>query len=231
MHLKPSRHRGLLATVFAVVCLFGGSGLIGVALAGQRSAPMPVGEPSPGVIGYEQPSASPGEVPAMARAPQTRPARPVTLASSKPVSLDIPAIEVHSSLLHLGQQADGSIETPQPGPDYDRAAWYRYSPPPGSLGPAILLGHVDSAANGPSVFYRLGELSAGDRISVTRADGTVARFVVDEVKRFPKDDFPTGLVYGDLDHAGLRLLTCGGEFDAVAGHYLDNIVVFASLDQ
>jgi hypothetical protein len=230
LHLKPQEHLGLLATVFAVVCLFGGLGLVGVALAAQRSAPTPVGEPSPGVIGSEQTSPSTA-VPPMARAPQMRPARPITLARSKPVSLDIPAIAVHSSLLHLGQQADGSLETPQPGPDYDRAAWYRYSPPPGSLGPAILLGHVDSAANGPSVFYRLGELRAGDRISVTRADGTVARFVVDEVKRFPKDAFPTELVYGDLDHAGLRLLTCGGEFDDVSGHYLDNIVVFATLDQ
>jgi hypothetical protein len=88
---------------------------------------------------------------------------------------------------------------------------------------------VDSAAEGPSVFYRLGELQPGDRVSVTRADGSVADFIVDEVRRYPKDSFPTELVYGDIDHAGLRILTCGGAFDAAAGHYVDNIVVFATL--
>ncbi|MEX2204064.1 MAG: class F sortase, partial [Actinomycetota bacterium] len=152
-----------------------------------------------------------------------------TLPSSKPVSLDIPSIGVHTGLLHLGQTPGGALEVPAPGPHYDEAAWYRYSPTPGSLGPAILLGHVDSAVGGPSVFFRLGELRAGDRVSITRADDSIAVFIVDGVHRYAKDDFPTRLVYGNLDHAGLRLLTCGGPFDEVSGHYLDNIVVFASL--
>jgi hypothetical protein len=26
----------------------------------------------------------------------------------------------------------------------------------------------------------------------------------------------------------LRLVTCGGAFDAVSGHYVDNVVVFAA---
>lgn len=151
------------------------------------------------------------------------------LPASKPVALDIPAIDVRSDLQSVGQTASGALETPAPGPLYDTAAWYRYSPTPGSLGPAILLGHVDSAANGPSVFFRLGELRPGDRVIVARADGSSAIFSVDEVHSYPKDDFPTGLVYRDIDHAGLRIVTCGGAFDDAAGHYLDNVVVFASL--
>lgn len=150
------------------------------------------------------------------------------LARSKPVTLKIPSIGVTSAVQHLGQAADGALETPA-GPHYDEAAWYRHSPTPGSLGPAILLGHVDSAANGPSVFFRLGELRAGDPVSIGRADGSTAVFVVDEVRRYAKDDFPTKLVYDDIDHAGLRIVTCGGAFDSSAGHYLDNVVVFASL--
>ena len=150
------------------------------------------------------------------------------LAASKPVTLTIPSIGVSSAVQHLGQEADGTLETPA-GRRYDEAAWYRHSPTPGSLGPAILLGHVDSAANGPSVFFRLGELRAGDLVSVGRADGSTAVFVVDEVRRYAKDDFPTKLVYDDIDHSGLRILTCGGAFDASAGHYVDNVIVFASL--
>ena len=46
---------------------------------------------------------------------------------------------------------------------------------------------------------------------------------------YPKDAFPTLEVYGNTDHAALRLITCGGQFDASTRNYLDNIVVYASL--
>jgi hypothetical protein len=49
------------------------------------------------------------------------------------------------------------------------------------------------------------------------------------VAQFAKADFPTDLVYGSIDFAGLRLITCGGVFNQKSGHYEDNIVVFASL--
>lgn len=156
-----------------------------------------------------------------------RPAQ--VLPEAAPVSLDIEEIGVHSRLHDLGLDPTGAIEAPS-GARYDQAAWYRHSPMPGSLGPSIILGHVDSAANGPSVFFRLGELVPGDRISVTRTDGSIARFIVEEIARYPKQDFPTERVYGDLDHAGLRLITCGGAFNQTSGHYEDNIVVFARLD-
>jgi hypothetical protein len=63
---------------------------------------------------------------------------------------------------------------------------------------------------------------------VTRTDGSTVTFQVDSVARYPKDAFPTDAVYGDIDHAGLRLITCGGEFDRAARSYKDNIVVYAS---
>jgi sortase (surface protein transpeptidase) len=151
------------------------------------------------------------------------------LPRSKPVSIDIPVIDVHSALQYLGLTKEGTLEVPAPGPNYNEAAWYKYSPTPGSLGPAIISGHVDSAAQGPSVFFNLGDLRPRDKILVTRADGVVAVFSVEGVRRFPKDHFPTLLVYGNTDHAALRLITCGGPFDYATGHYVDNIVVFASL--
>jgi hypothetical protein len=36
-------------------------------------------------------------------------------------------------------------------------------------------------------------------------------------------------VYGPLDHAGLRLVTCGGAFDRTERSYRDNIIVYAAL--
>jgi hypothetical protein len=72
-------------------------------------------------------------------------------------------------------------------------------------------------------------LRPGDEVLVTRADATVAVFVVDGVEEYPKDDFPQFTVYGNTDHAGLRLITCGGEFNKSTRTYPDNVVVYARL--
>ena len=85
------------------------------------------------------------------------------------------------------------------------------------------------AAAGPSVFFRLGALVPGDTVLVTRADRATAVFTVNAVRRYPKDAFPTAVVYANTDHAALRLITCGGAFDRASGHYRDDVVVFAHL--
>lgn len=154
---------------------------------------------------------------------------PATLPDAAPLTLSVPAIGIDSPLVELGRNPDGSVEVPSLDDPEARPGWYRDSPTPGSLGPAIILGHVDSRRYGPGVFYHLADLRPGDQVDVSRADGTVARFAVDGVQEVAKRDFPTLAVYGNLDHAGLRLITCGGEFDPDAGSYESNIIVFASL--
>ena len=151
------------------------------------------------------------------------------LRSSVPVDLAIPAIAVRTHIQRLGLTRDGSLAVPAPGPRYDEAGWYRYSPTPGALGPAIIVGHLDSATDSQSVFFRLGSLRPRDRIFITRADGSTAIFAVDDVRRYRKSQFPTKLVYGNTKHAALRLITCGGPIDPATGHYRDNLVVWASL--
>jgi len=148
----------------------------------------------------------------------------VTLARSTPVRVRIAAIGVDSGLMDLGLRADGSLEVP---PSAFPAGWYTGGPTPGELGLAIITGHVDW--NGPGVFYNLHNLKPGDQVTVTRADGSKPAFRVTRVAQFPKDHFPTKLVYGNIDHAGLRLITCGGSFNSQTGHYEGNIVVFADL--
>lgn len=101
------------------------------------------------------------------------------------------------------------------------------APTPGELGPAIIVGHVDW--DGPGVFFDLHRVAVGDEIVVTRLDGSVAIFEVTDTEEYPKDEFPTVLVFGELDYSGLRLITCGGTFNRKTGHYEDNVVVFAKL--
>lgn len=62
---------------------------------------------------------------------------------------------------------------------------------------------------------------------VEHEDGSTPLFRVTATARSTKDQFPTELVYGDIDHAGLRLITCGGSFDRAARSYEDNLVVLA----
>jgi hypothetical protein len=224
--LMRGGRRNLVALVAAAVFTASGATAIAVAVATQKHAP----QPPLSAAGSLGPSAVSAAIPEARSSPDPAPGvvGPV-LPRSKPVSIDIPVIDVQSTLQYLGLTAEGALQVPASGPRYDEAAWYKYSPTPGSRGPAVISGHVDSAAQGPSVFFNLGDLRPGGRVLITRADGLVAVFKVDGVRRYPKDHFPTQLVYGNTDHAALRLITCGGRFDHATGHYPDNIVVFASL--
>ena len=75
-----------------------------------------------------------------------------------------------------------------------------------------MAGHVDWDGS-PGVFFALRDLAPGAEIAVEREDGSTALFRVESVEQFPKGEFPTDAVYADIDHAGLRLITCGGSFD------------------
>ena len=155
---------------------------------------------------------------------QAAPTGPTAMPRSVPVRVQIPAIGVDSELMDLGLEPDGTMEVP---PEGFPAGWYTGAPTPGEVGPAIIAGHVDWT--GPGVFYDLHRLSPDDQITVQRADGSTAVFLITGVGQYPKDAFPTEEVYGDTDHAGLRLITCGGVFNRQSGSHDDNIVVFAEL--
>jgi len=148
-------------------------------------------------------------------------------ATARPVRLEIPRLGLDRRLLSLGLTRQGELAVPAMS-QADRPGWYRYSPPPGDIGPAVIAGHVDSD-RGPAVFYELRTLERGDRIRVTRTDHTTAVFRVTRVHTFPKAHFPTAQVYGALRRPGLRLITCGGPYDSSRGGYQDNTIVFADL--
>jgi hypothetical protein len=144
------------------------------------------------------------------------------MVSGAPSRLRVKAIGIDTPLekLHLG--AGGALVPPQ---KYGLAGWYSGGTSPGDVGPAVIAGHVDSKS-GPAVFYRLRELTVGDRIEVTRG-GSLVRFTVVRVAWYPKTGFPTDEVYGPTPDRQLRLITCGGVFDHRLRSYKDNLVVYA----
>ncbi len=62
----------------------------------------------------------------------------------------------------------------------------------------------------------------------TARTARTATFRVTRLAHFAKSEFPTKQVYGNIDHAGLRLITCGG-LDANTNEFDENVVVFAEL--
>ncbi len=153
-------------------------------------------------------------------------AAPRPFAASRPTRLLVPAAGVDAPVTGLGLNADGSVEVPAA----DRAGevgWYRNGPTPGETGPAVLIGHYDTA-HGPAVFHGVPKLKPGDLIQVRREDGGTVEFRVRTLLQAAKDRFPTEAVYGDTAAPELRLITCGGRIGS-DGHWTDNIIVLADL--
>lgn len=218
-----------MATAAAAVLAVVGVTAIGFAVLDQEPAP-----PQPEKLAAAAPSDPASRLEASATesddAPRTGPeqgeaAEVRSLDYSEPVRIEIPKIDVSSSLVDLGLDSEGVMETPEP---VDQAGWFTPSPPPGVPGATVIAGHVTWNQQ-PSVFFELGDLGKGDRVRVERADGVVTTFRVTRIGSFPKEAFPTEAVYTQPPRSELRLITCGGEYDASTNRYLDNVIVWAKI--
>ncbi|MFE9765639.1 class F sortase [Streptomyces sp. NPDC005808] len=171
-----------------------------------------------------------GDMAAVGRPPEVQlpPARP-PLGNAKPQRVDIPAMGVQAPVVARGLDPQGAIDPPpfdQPGV----VGWYGAGATPGAAGTALLVGHVDTETR-PAVFYRLSTVRPGETVRVVRDDGTVAEFTVDDVQVLQRDHFDARQAYGTRQsgRAELRLITCGGTFDATSRTYTANVIVSAYL--
>ncbi len=218
MTRQPARHRMASrgrAALWLLLCglLVSAVGACGLAIASRTGHPgLAVGKPTTFV-----------PVPQGRRAPLPKPSasRHVPL----PTDLTIPAIGVQTSLIRLGLTRSGTMQVPS---STSVAGWFTGSPRPGGLGSSVIVGHIDSLS-GPGIFFHLRELHPGNRVYVRQATGRLAVFRVTAVHMYLKARFPSAVVFGPTPDAELRLITCGGTFDPVTGHYLSNVVVYAAL--
>lgn len=146
-----------------------------------------------------------------------------------PKRVEIPSIGIEAPVVARGLDKDGAIEPPS----FDTpqtVGWYGDGTEPGAKGPALLVGHVDTETR-PAVFYGLSAARPGAEVDITRADGTVAEFTVDDVQVFTRARFDADKAYGPRKdgRAELRLITCGGTFDRKTHSYDANVVVSAYL--
>jgi LPXTG-site transpeptidase (sortase) family protein len=203
----------ILAATGVVALVAGGT----VALLGHRG---PAYQP------HSLPVAAPS-VTLPAPSPKASPAVQ-SISRAVPVRVIIPAIGVNAPVLSEGTDATGALEVPPlSGPQASDVGWWDGGSAPGQDGPAVLAGHIDSAAAGHLVFWNLHKLVAGDSVETVLANGSTVSFKVTALQEVSKNNFPTQQVYGPTSGPALRLITCGGSFDSASGHYQDNLIVYA----
>jgi hypothetical protein len=152
---------------------------------------------------------------------------PARVPASPPARIIIPSIGVNAPVIPEGLDQHHALKMP-PLSAHNLAGWYNRSVMPGQTGASVIAGHVDSTT-GLSVFFYIRYLRPGDKIFIEEADRHTVTFRVQWVQEASKTEFPTQAVYGHVPYPALRLVTCGGPFDYATGHYLDNIIVYASI--
>ncbi|GGW11793.1 class F sortase [Streptomyces globisporus] len=151
------------------------------------------------------------------------------LDGSAPERVEVPSVGIDAPVIARGLDPDGAIDPPPYGMP-KTAGWYGDGTRPGAEGAALFVGHVDTDTK-PAVFYGLSAVKPGARIEVTRTDGSVAEFTVDDVQLVTRERFDAQQAYGPREdgRAELRLITCGGTYDHKTRSYTANVVVSAYL--
>jgi sortase (surface protein transpeptidase) len=196
-----------------IILIVAGAVLLAGGASAMLLAPRSHHPPSLPVVPNIVPVASPLASPAVTAVPRVRPVRVI-----------IPAIGTNASVIPEGTDSTGALETP-PLNQKNVTGWWAGGSAPGQDGPAVIVGHVDSAVAGPLVFWHLRELKPGDVIETEPGN---LKFTVTGLQEVTKQQFPTQAVYGPTPGPQLRLITCGGAFDSGNGEYVDNIIVYAA---
>ena len=198
--------------------LLGGSA-VGLIVAATIAAALPDSGPAPDGTSAETAAGHP------ARTTPILPASNQVHLMRTGMRVRVPAIGVDANVVSLGLNSDSTLQVPTNATD---AGWWSGGTAPGGRGAAVIVGHVNWGGN-QGVFGRLDEVLPGQDVLVTHRNGVTDRYRVTTTAVYAKVSFPTGLVYGPLPYAGLRLITCTGSFDPSTGHYDDNLIVFARL--
>ena len=150
-------------------------------------------------------------------APQTRPA--------KPVSVSIPSIGVDGAeVVEVGLDDKRAVEIPD---DVRQVGWYNRGPRPGEDGNAFMTSHIDSRSQGRGVLFDLRRSEPGDLIEVTHEDGSVTEWEVVFRERIVKGAYPMERVFRFEGPPGLVIDTCGGPFNPNTGSYENIDIVYA----
>jgi LPXTG-site transpeptidase (sortase) family protein len=149
---------------------------------------------------------------------------PPVLHSIAPTRLVVPTIGVDAPIVEIGLKEDGAMDSPV-GPD--PVGWYSFSPTPGNPGNSVFSGHRDWHTGVTGVFWRLGDLKPGDKMSIVLADGSQIGYEVLQSVLIGPDDMPIDQVVGQTVDELATFISCEGVFDAHSRDYDKRRVVWA----
>lgn len=149
------------------------------------------------------------------------------LSLTDPEKLSVPSIDVSAPLEPVGVLDNGQMGVPS---TENGAAWFEPGPEPGEKGNAVMAGHVDSI-DGPSVFYDLKNVKAGEEVRVTNDNGQELVFEVRRVVSYPREEAPIEEIFGGGDSRNLNLITCSGTFEQEHGTHDERLVVYTELTE
>ncbi len=163
--------------------------------------------------------------------PPTAQPSPTAERSAPLARITIPRFNVDAPVIVLGIDENGVMEAPEDPWD---AAWYDFTARPGEGSNAVFSGHVDwTFENGPAgaVFWDLKNLVLGDVISVELVDGASYSYSVISREQVDPNNVDINRIVGPTAEEYITLITCGGQFDPVTGHYPNRTIVRAELMQ
>lgn len=145
--------------------------------------------------------------------------------SSHPVRVTVGSIDIDARVRPVGVAPDGQMQLPR---DPAVLGWYKYGArPDGPVGATVLAGHLDSRRFGLGPLVRLREARVGDTVRVAMSNGERTTYRVVRIARFDRQGLPAQL-FTRSGPPRLRLITCGGGYDADDGGYQQNLVVTAA---
>lgn len=133
---------------------------------------------------------------------------PEATAAFAPVEIIIPAISVDATIERTAI-VDGAMGIPV---DAWNVGWYPQISWPGAFTNVVMAGHRDWWGIGPTVFYKLPNLTDGEMIYLVGADGKGATYKIFDVYSVDSNTNASDVV-GDTGTDILTLITCDGNFD------------------
>lgn len=142
---------------------------------------------------------------------------------SIPLSLEIPSINLKTSIDQGGLTESGKVEIPKLS---DVIVWFNVGPKPGETGSAVISGHYGTWPDGSSsLFDNLHKLRAGDKVYVQDDNDQVFTFVVTDTKVYDANAIVPEIFNQD-DDAYLNLITCSGQWLSNEQSFDERLVVF-----
>jgi LPXTG-site transpeptidase (sortase) family protein len=145
-----------------------------------------------------------------------------------PIRVKIPAVGIDGFIELVGIRPNGDLATPTQN-TWEDMGWYDMGPYPGQRGSAVIDGHLDRPGGYPAVFWRLGDIRAGDDVQVTNNGEKTLHFRVTHIEYYAPDQAPLQDIFGNPGGTYLNLITCAGDWIPSQHQTTLRVVVYTTL--